>query len=163
IYLSTIPTELNAFYEFCNNLDDQYLSDMETKFDKVKNLLDDAFQVMMDREKSKLFCKIWNIRQITYSPNSISTIADLAGIFKQADSDWNTLISKIKNNTLQYTDLELYANVKWELEMSFLFPNQNTIQQLLETKPKQIQNIITPTLFQMCATQIRNSHLWEFS
>ncbi|ETO06658.1 hypothetical protein RFI_30735, partial [Reticulomyxa filosa] len=40
------------------------------------------------------------------------------------------------------------ANVKWESEMSFLFPNQNITQQLLETKPKHIQNIVTSTLFQ---------------
>ncbi|ETO01809.1 hypothetical protein RFI_35630 [Reticulomyxa filosa] len=103
IYLSTTPTELNAFYEFCNNLDDHYISDMETKFD--------------------------------------------------------TLTSKIRDSTLQYTDLELYTNVKWESEMSFLFSNQNTMQQLLETKAKQIQNIATSALFQRhCVVKLADNN-----
>ncbi|ETO30680.1 hypothetical protein RFI_06439 [Reticulomyxa filosa] len=121
-YLLIIPAELIAFYEFCRNLDHKYLSDMETKFEKEKNVLHNfskEFQSMVDRVKSDLFHTMWKM-QITNDLNPISTIVDLIGVFKLADLHWNTLISKIKDNTLQYADLEIYSNIKWEPEMNIL-------------------------------------------
>ncbi|ETO10977.1 hypothetical protein RFI_26398, partial [Reticulomyxa filosa] len=103
-----------------------YLSDFEIKFEKEKKLLSDSskeFQLMVDREKSDVFHIMWNKRQAAYNPNLISTIDNLMDVFKQADLDWNNLISKIKNNTLQYIDLEPYQITNWKLEMNILFPD----------------------------------------
>ncbi|ETO02759.1 viral A-type inclusion protein, partial [Reticulomyxa filosa] len=121
-YVEKPPMELDTLYEFCRNLDRYYLSDLDTKFEKEKKLLSGfskEFQLMVDREKSKLFHIMWK-RQATYSSDPISTIVS---VFKQADSDWRNLISKIRDNTLQYIDLEPYKITNWKSEMDILFPD----------------------------------------
>ncbi|ETO02518.1 hypothetical protein RFI_34913, partial [Reticulomyxa filosa] len=118
-YLSTIPTELNAFYEFCRKLDDQYILDMEAKFEKEKNVLNDfskEFQWLADQVNNGLFHSIWKRHML----NPISTIADIIGVFKQANFEWDYLITKIKNNTLRYDYLKIYTNIKPK-EINILF------------------------------------------
>ncbi|ETO07614.1 hypothetical protein RFI_29778, partial [Reticulomyxa filosa] len=114
-------------------------------FYKVKNLLSGAFQAMVDTKKSNMFCKIWNIRQVAYSCNSISTIADLASVFKQADSDWNTLISKIKNNIQFRAIRECQMGIRDEL-----FISQSKIQCNNFLKQNLIKFKILPQLFSKC-------------
>ncbi|ETO07410.1 hypothetical protein RFI_29982, partial [Reticulomyxa filosa] len=138
-YLSTIPAKLNAFYEFCRNLDHHYLSDMEIKFEEEQKLLSDfskEFQLMVSRADGKLFHKMWTIRQGEYAISPISTIKDIVGVFKQADLDWNSLVSKIKEKTLQYADLEPYKNITWESETNIFFSNPE-----LQEKKTTLQNI----------------------
>ncbi|ETO03599.1 hypothetical protein RFI_33803, partial [Reticulomyxa filosa] len=137
-YFEKSPMELNTLYEFCRNLDHHYLSDFETKFEKEKKLLGDSskeFQLMVDREKSELFHIMWK-RQTTHNSDPISIIVS---IFKQADSDWGNLISKIRNNTLQYIDLEPYKITNWKLEMNILF--SDTKHQEKNTAQDYSQNI----------------------
>ncbi|ETO05396.1 hypothetical protein RFI_32000, partial [Reticulomyxa filosa] len=155
-YLLTIPAELNEFYEFCRNLDRHYLSDFETKFGKERKLLSDfsnEFQWMVDREKSDVFHIIWNKKQAAYNPNLISTIDNLMGIFEQADSDWNHLISKIKNSTLQYADLEPYQVTNWKLEMNILFPD--TKHQEKDTIKTYLQDIENASYFLQTRDHLR--------
>ncbi|ETO11103.1 hypothetical protein RFI_26273, partial [Reticulomyxa filosa] len=150
-YLKKPPADLEEFYKFCRNLDHYYLSDFETKFKpkfEKEKLLSEIFQSMADREKSELFHIMWNKKQT----NPISTI-NLVDIFKQADSDWNILISKIKNKTLQYIDLEPYQVTNWKLEVDILFPE--TKHQEKDTIKSYLQDIENASYFLQTRDHLR--------
>ncbi|ETO11732.1 hypothetical protein RFI_25644, partial [Reticulomyxa filosa] len=123
-YVEKPPMELDTLYE--------------------KKLLSGSskeFQLMVDREKSELFHIMWK-RQTTHNSDPISIIVS---IFKQADSDWGNLISKIRNNTLQYIDLEPYKITNWKLEMNILF--SDTKHQEKNTAQDYSQNIENALIF----------------
>ncbi|ETO34225.1 hypothetical protein RFI_02870, partial [Reticulomyxa filosa] len=74
---------------------------MEIKFEEEQKLLSafsKEFQLMVSRANSKLFHKMWTIRQGENTVSPISTIKDIVGVFEQANLDWNSLVSKIKEN-----------------------------------------------------------------
>ncbi|ETO01495.1 hypothetical protein RFI_35945, partial [Reticulomyxa filosa] len=76
-YFETTPEDLRTFHEDVEKLDHYYLSDIEKKCAgsmKVLNSFKNDMQLMIDREDSELFRKMWTKRRSTYSQNPISTM-----------------------------------------------------------------------------------------
>ncbi|ETO03481.1 hypothetical protein RFI_33924, partial [Reticulomyxa filosa] len=145
-YFETIPNDLQQFHEYVTKFGHCCLLDIEkdcAKSMKMLNPFKNDMQLMIDREDSELFRKMWTKRRATYSQNPISTMNAFMDVFKQANSDWEYLATAIKNNTLRYSGLEWCESMDWKLEMSILFPNVGSeAKDKMQENQKEIENAV---------------------